>query len=378
MNAVETTIEELYSKNIVYVTPTFQRSYAYFPKEEEVLIQKALSASDDENFLGALITRELQNRENCAKALLIDGNRRLMTILILLLAIRDHLREISPEQADALDQLCFRNSNPHFPYKNIVGKGDRSVFERCIENGIGTDSSHPIYQTYRLAAQSFSALDKENATKALTHLLQDSTFVVLSLTKDDDPYPIFKLVSSVDTAERRIGLDTYRQFKTDPELMEMIAGGESQLVEFKAHSIVIGKHGKEDGSPQGVGSIVRAAASMLNSTTGGTLLIGVEDNGAICGIENEYPIVDKSKANWDGYQLRLANILRARLSANNAFMYYKIERKEVGTHDICQITISPSPEPVYIDKRLYVRTFNQTIEMLGPDLISYVENRYTR
>ena len=40
--------------------------------------------------------------------------------------------------------------------------------------------------------------------------------------------------------------------------------------------------------------------------------------------------------------------------------------------------ITPADEPVYIDKRLYVRTFNQTVEMLGPDLVDYVARRFAK
>ena len=43
---------------------------------------------------------------------------------------------------------------------------------------------------------------------------------------------------------------------------------------------------------------------------------------------------------------------------------------------MCLVRVRPSDEPVYDDKRLYVRTFNQTLEMVGPDLVAYVAKRF--
>ena len=128
------------------------------------------------------------------------------------------------------------------------------------------------------------------------------------------------------------------------------------------------------GLPEGASAV----AAMLNSSTGGTLLVGVEDDGAICGVEGEYGLADRGKPNWDGWQLRLANVLRTRLSPPNAILRYAIERRRAGEHDVCLVRVRPSDEPVYVDKRLYVRTFNQTVEMVGPDLVDFVARRFAR
>ena len=376
MRAKETTVRELYAGEVVYVTPAFQRSYSHTEKAARQMRDAALAADAPPYFLGALVTRELGVRAGVRKALLIDGNQRLMTLLMLLLALRDVLARIAPDEANYLNRLGFlREGGPGGGLKNIVVARDRAAFDEAVAGGGFRDPSHPLAQAYAVGAEGFSRCSAEGLAVARARLLDKFTFVVLALAADDDPYPIFKLFNPGDDAFTRMGRDTYTQFAQDPELMDLIAGGESQEVEFKAHSTVTGRHAKEEGA-QGVASVVRAVAAMLNSATGGTLLIGVEDNGAICGVEGEYAAVDKSKRNWDGYELYLANTLRAKLSARNAFMHYQIERRSALGHDVCLVRITPADEPVYIDKRLYVRTFNQTVEMLGPDLIDYVSRRF--
>ncbi len=377
MRARETTVRELYAGGVVYVTPSFQRSYCHTEKSARQILAAALASDAPPNFLGALVTRELGLRDGVRKALLIDGNQRLMTLLMLLLALRDRLLRAAPDEADYLNRLCFLRAGPAGGLKNIVAARDRAAFEDAVGGGGFRDRSHPLAQAYAVGADAFAACPAEALAVVRAHLLDKATFVVLALAADDDPYPVFKLFNPQDDAFTRMGRDTYGQFAQDPELMDLIAGGESQEVEFKAHATVAGRHAREEGA-QGVSTVVRAVAAMLNSAAGGTLLIGVEDNGAICGVEGEYASVDRSKRNWDGYQLYLANVLRAKLSARNAFLHYQIERRTARGHDVCLVRITPADEPVYVDKRLYVRTFNQTVEMLGPDLVDYVARRFSR
>ena len=377
MRATERTIEQLLSGKVVFVTPSFQRPYG----GADAAAGQALAAALDENgppcFLGALVTRPLGQAGGCEKSLLIDGNQRLATLLVLLLALRDALRAADPGAATRLDVLCFVNPDapPAARLKNLVATRDRATFEKGVGGAGFPNGEHPMAKTYAAGAAAFAPLAPERIKAVADRILSQFSFVVFALAADDDPYPVFKLFNPADNDFTRLGRDTYRQFANDPELMDLIAGGESQEVEFKAHAFPPGRHGKEEG-PRGVGTVIRAVAAMLNSASGGTILVGVEDDGAICGVEGEYAQADRGKPNWDGFQLCLANTLRSRLSACNAFLHYAFERRQAGLHDVCMIRVSPSDEPVYIDKRLYVRTLNQTIEMLGPDLVDFVERRF--
>jgi predicted HTH transcriptional regulator len=47
------------------------------------------------------------------------------------------------------------------------------------------------------------------------------------------------------------------------------------------------------------------------NSEGGELLIGVEDDGTISGIENDYQTLTNRK-NWDGWSQHLVNIIRER------------------------------------------------------------------
>lgn len=371
MRAKEIPIEALYSERITYVTPSFQRPYRFSQKAVQALLKHAC-------FLGALVVRELpSHRDSAPKALLMDGNQRLLTLLLLLLALRNRLQSTHPTEATRLQHRFFLDpdSSPPGAPKNIVSKHDRAPFEAAVAKLPFPEPQHPIARAYAFAEQLLATQSQTELLALSQHLSSEVTCVVLTLAPEDDPYPVFRLFNPGNDAFSRRGRAAYTQYAQDPELMDLIAGGESQEVEFKAHSVVRTKNTPDD-APQSVSSIVRAVASLLNSPTGGTLLIGVQDDGSICGVEGEYALVDRGKKNWDGYQLYLANILRAKLDASNAFLHYSMERRPIHGHDVCLIRISPSQVPVYVAKRLYVRTLNQTVEMLGPDLVDYVQHRF--
>ena len=383
MTAKERTLEELLSGHVVHVTPSFQRPYAGAEDAVGATIAAAASLAAASpcaapRLLGALVTRGLPPRDGIRKSLLIDGNQRLGTLLLILLALRDRLRASAPEEAARLDTALFLNDGAPSAvrFKCLVAKADRAAFEAAVEGRAFPDPAHPMARAHARAAAAFGALPAESLPALARRLPGAFSFVVFALAPDDDPYPVFKLFNARDDKASRVGLDTYRQFAVDPELMDLVAGGESQEVEFKAHAVLPPACGKKGEGPREVGTVVRAVAAMLNSATGGTLLVGVEDDGAICGIEGEYALADRGKSNWDGWQLRLSNVLRARLSARNAFLHCAIERRRSGEHDVCLVRIAPSDEPVYVDKRLYVRVSAQTVEMVGPDLVDFVARRF--
>ena len=380
MKAKEQTLGQLLAGTAVHVTPSFQRPYGGADGAVRAMAADSLAPGDSPRLLGALVTRDLGVRDGVRKVLLIDGNQRLATLLLILLALRDRLRSAgAADEAARLDAALFLNAGapPAGRVKCLVAKADRAAFEAAVAGRPFPDPAHPMAAAFARAAAAFAGVADADLPALARRLPDAFSFVVFAMAPDDDPYPVFKLFNTRDDKAARIGGATYRQFANDPELMDLIATGESQEVEFKAHAVVPNREKKGDG-PHDVGTVVRAVAAMLNSATGGTLLVGVEDDGAICGVEGEYALADRGKRSWDGWQLRLANVLRSRISPPNAILRYAIERRRAGEHDVCLVRVSPSDEPVYVDKRLYVRTFNQTVEMVGPDLVDFVARRFPR
>ena len=379
MQAKEMRLSEFFEGAVKYVSPSFQRAYGWKRSRCLSYLDMLRSGGDGELFLGAVVTMVLgQAADGCGKRLLVDGTHRLMTALAILLAIRNRLGGSGCGVGKEIQDRYFlhRREDGRTSFKCIVPQKDRAVFEGLVVGRQVKGGSSGFHRAYGFAMGELASWGDAELEAAARALGERVTMVTLTLERDEDPYPLFKLLIAPGEEFTRKGLREYTRFSSDPELMALIAGGESRDLEFKERTLRTGKTGR--GGGEGAFGILRSVAGFMNSASGGTLLIGVCDDGSIRGIEDEYELADKGKGNWDGYQLFLGSRLRSRLDTQNPFLYYRIERRRVQQHDVCMVTVKPAAAPVYLDKRLYVRSGNQTIELLGPDLINYVATRWKK
>lgn len=377
MQAKEMTLEEFFAGGVKYVSPSFQRGYSWKREPGERLLE-LMRGGEEEMFLGALVAMRLAEApDGSRKLLLVDGTQRILTALAMLLALRDAMAAAGDAKGAAAVQDSFfsnRHADGHRSLKFIVPTKNRGAFESLAAGREPEGPGNPFLRAYRFGAEGTAGWSAERCAAAAKALGSRVKAVVLTLERDEDPYPIFKVLSPPEAEFTRTGLKEYTRFATDPELMGLIAGGESRALEFKERTLRTAKGGK--GCGDGPFGVLRSVAGFMNSTNGGTLLVGVRDDGTIRGVEDEYALVDKSKGNWDGYQLYLGNMLRSRISTKNPFLLYRIERRRAQQHDVCMVRVKPSEAPAYLDKRLYVRSGNQTLEMMGPDLVNYVAERF--
>ena len=377
MKAQEKSVRQILSGDVVLVTPSFQHPFQRPDAETRVRMLNALRLPPGSPvFLGGLVTRPLSAPGAAPrKELLVDGNQRMLAILAVLLALRDAVSPLDADLARSLDRDIFRPSGRApgaFPFKNLVHARDRAVFDSSVRGAPSpSDAAHPFREAVAAAAAEFTALPAGTLPELARRLPDDATFVVMALAADEDPYPVYKLFNP--GAGGGTGPATYGAFAQDPELMDLVAAGESQEVEFKAHFLLPSPDG---GRPRQVGGVSRAVASLLNSDAGGTLLVGVEDDGAVCGIEREYAAADRGKRDWDGWQLHLANHLRTRLGSTEALLHCGIERRATLGHDVCLLRVRPSPRPVLLGGKLFVRTSAQTLAVPDAELPAFRARRF--
>ena len=91
----------------------------------------------------------------------------------------------------------------------------------------------------------------------------------------------------------------------EPEVLTLIEGGESAVVEFKSTAR---RNLYTEADDQAITwAVVKTIAAFMN-THGGTLLIGVDDQGRPVGIEVDYPLV--KGRNRDGWELWLTTAIK--------------------------------------------------------------------
>lgn len=362
-----------------YVVPSFQQPYNWKDDRWATFLQGVLDTHrrdpGHEIFLGAIVIMPVQSTlSGLQKYLLVDGQQRLITMLALLAALRDIIREQDPRRAETIARAFMLNEREEggYHYKLLPLPKNRTLFFNSLGGETSAASTaFPAAAFFREELEEEPRLD----INAFAEYLSKNFMVVrIELEKDENPYPIFKSLNMLEAPEKPGELDQYVKFASDPRLMALIASGESEQLEFKEG--LLARRSDHRLTEKRINGVVRTVAAFMNSYSGGTLLIGVYDDGSIKGINREYRRIDKGKPNWDGYLLHLRNTLRARLGIENPFRFYKITQHKIDNRDVCQIVVKPADAPVYIDKRLYVRSGNQSLEMQGPDLVAYVQNRW--
>jgi uncharacterized protein with ParB-like and HNH nuclease domain len=96
MKASETSLRNLLEGTKQFQIPLFQRPYSWTEDKWDTLWEDLMKLYNDEvegsYFLGAIVTQSIPGTaDGISPYLVIDGQQRLITLTILLAAMRDHL-----------------------------------------------------------------------------------------------------------------------------------------------------------------------------------------------------------------------------------------------------------------------------------------------
>ena len=165
------------------------------------------------------------------------------------------------------------------------------------------------------------------------------------------------------------------------DLAELIRRGESDRLEFKSSARWnLHTQARDDRIEQ---VIAKTVAGFLNAD-GGTLLIGVNDNGEAVGLAADFAVVKSPDP--DRFELWLRDFLTQALGQNAAALpaigFSAVDVAGASTH-ICRVTCPSSPRPVYVraskgpaSTELWVRTGNSTRQLKVDEAVDYVMHRW--
>lgn len=152
---------------------------------------------------------------------------------------------------------------------------------------------------------------------------------------------------------------------------ELIASGENDTVEFKSTLRVNLHTGAKDEKIEF--AALKTIAGFLNSKGGGTLLIGISDDGEALGLEADgFP-------NEDKMSLHLTNLIKSKIG--DVFTPYIHPSFEgFGKMRVLSIRCDPGPRAAFLkdgqQQRFFVRGGASTVELKGNSLTDYERQRY--
>ncbi len=160
------------------------------------------------------------------------------------------------------------------------------------------------------------------------------------------------------------------------DLKSLIGKGESETIEFK--SSLRWDFEQKTANKALESAVLKTIAGFMNNQ-GGTLLIGVDDNGTIVGLERDYSTLRRKGR--DGLEQALVSAISARLGADLCPITHTVFH-EIEGKDVCRVIVEASLRPVYLREhsveQYFLRAGNTTRELHLREALAHIRQRWPR
>ena len=174
-------------------------------------------------------------------------------------------------------------------------------------------------------------------------------------------------------------ITTTEEVEIQISIDELIAEGESDELEFKSS---LRWNYKTEQIDKKLEIVILKSISAFSNGEGGTLIIGVEDEGEILGLDHDYRSLNGGK---DEFELHLRNLLNKTFGKVFATTEVSITFLVIGETEICTINVSKGNKALYLDildnngqkiEKFYVRSGNTSQELGLSEMNEYIKSRF--
>ena len=158
----------------------------------------------------------------------------------------------------------------------------------------------------------------------------------------------------------------------DEPIEALVARGESHSVEFKSTLRINLATSQKDRQIED--TAIKTLAGFLNAD-GGTLLIGVADNGTVLGIEADQFSIE------DHMLQHLTNLVKDRLNDVALMQWLKTNFEDCDGKRVLRVACSRSASPAYVrdgtDEAFYLRAGSTTERLPASQMVKYISWRFS-
>ena len=163
--------------------------------------------------------------------------------------------------------------------------------------------------------------------------------------------------------------------ETPSDLLALIAKGENDTVEFKSS---LRWDYKQEKVNKVLEQVVAKTISAFLNADGGRLFIGVNDDGNLLGLENDYRTFNK-KPNADGFLLALGSVINKMLG-KRVHQFISVRIDTIDDKDLCSVVLRPSDAPVFLKngntEEFYIRAQASSQPLGMKDACEYVISKW--
>ena len=161
---------------------------------------------------------------------------------------------------------------------------------------------------------------------------------------------------------------------------DLIAQGENYEVEFKT---TLRWDVRQQTVNKKLEGVILKTISAFSNGEGGTLIIGVNDDMGVEGLDADYASL--KGGDKDGFELHLRNLVNEAFGVEFATSNLRVTFPTVDEREICMVEIKPGLKPLYLsvpDKsgqksdKFYVRSGNSSQELGVTEISEYLSKRF--
>lgn len=197
-------------RDSVFIIPPFQRNYSWDEEQCSELFDDILNslAKHKSHYIGNIVYYVGENnRAGFNEFILVDGQQRITSILLLLCALRSRL---SIEEAKRLEKNYLINEDEKDEKYRIRLKqteGDLRVFEKIINNsGLSdTERENKLFRNYSYFVDRISEFDEDMAMK-FYNTTADLDIVDLNLKIENDLEAVQKIFEKINSTGKELSI----------------------------------------------------------------------------------------------------------------------------------------------------------------------------
>jgi hypothetical protein len=168
----ETNLKQLVQGEKQFRVPLWQRQYTWRLADHRLLwrdiMEQYTRAADvagpgqPGHFLGSIVLSPVPSAASgVASYLIVDGQQRLTTLMLILSAIRDAAAKTDERAIERYDELYLINKfqQGEAQFRLVPTQADRASFFACVTRGAGAGGQDPIGQAYRFFRSHVELLD---------------------------------------------------------------------------------------------------------------------------------------------------------------------------------------------------------------------------
>ncbi len=266
------------------------------------------------------------------------------------------------------------------------------------ENGYGMSNRHKYSMAQEICNRAMLTLDanrsksSKEASKYLSEVQDNypNALKLQSVPEDSELWKVENYELFLDTRRKLLAkefnsyLDNITQIQETNghlSIAEIISHGENEFLEFKSslrwdlRNLQVNKKMEE---------IIMKSIAAFSNKDGGTLLIGVADDGETIGLEDDYASL--KEGNKDVFELHLRNLVNTNYGKEFAATNISVSFPFVNNVEICQIDIKKGIKPIFTNvqdkngqttEKFYIRSGNSSQELAGfSEVNSYIKNNF--